>query len=364
MKKSFRIGKNWIIAENHKSLHFSYCTICFPFGSDEDPEGKSGMAHLLEHVLSFSLKRILPVFEFCHSYAVTNHKYIRLLFVIPVEDTVATIYQIVVNLFSDPIDSSYFDKQKLKVVYELLHTKKTDGINAIEQYEALNKGNFLRSPRPTGGIPSEVSSISLEEMENHYIRMIRNKGIVLCIATNSQVLGLIHENTFSMNDKLENQFTGNSEKYVIEGDQKPLVLSQNTYNTFSCIIDEKISMNQFNVLKVLSHIINDAGEDGKIYLVDYSREKRLYYTTKNQTSAEKELRKRILDLSEKDYQKAMRTFWLETSFDIGWSICELNLLFPQEKSAVLELEKWRETAIAETFKKEVLQLLWPGRDDT
>ena len=362
MKKEYRIGKNWIIAENHKSLHFSYCTICFPFGSDEDPDGKSGMAHLLEHVLSFSLKRILPVFEFCHSTAVTNHKYIRLLFIIPVEDTVATIYQILVNLFSDPIDSSYFDNQKLKVIYELLHTKKTDGINAIERYETLNKEIFLRPPRPVGGIPSEISTISLEEMEDHYIRMIRNKGIVVCIAASSQVLRIIHENTFSIEDKLGNRFCGNSEKYVIK--EKPLFFSQNAYTTFSCLINGKISMYQYIILKVLIHIINDAGEDGRIYLVDYSREKRLYYTTKNQTFPEEELRKRILALSEKDYQKALRTFWAETSFDIGWSICELNSLFPQEKSAVLELEKWRETAIAETFKKEVLQLLWPGREDT
>ncbi len=160
--------------------------IFFRVGAVDDPPGKSGLAHLLEHMM-FNGSRKFPEGEFDrileslggYSNAFTSYDYTGYYEVFPPSALERVLEMERDRLEALSLDPDSFEREKKVVLEERRLTVENSPEGFME--EVLNYISFLEHPyrRPLIGSRQEIISISLEDLKEFYFKYSPENSIVV-----------------------------------------------------------------------------------------------------------------------------------------------------------------------------------------
>lgn len=128
---------NWKILQIQRKLPFLVLELWIPYGAWDTEPGRSGEAHLAEHVLIGIIRRNLSFYEQVNSYGYTNSYRIRISWIMEPSRLQERIGAIVNDLSRAALDQKLFDQEKSKVIQEINTIKKTDSLTLVEEVEQI-----------------------------------------------------------------------------------------------------------------------------------------------------------------------------------------------------------------------------------
>jgi hypothetical protein len=146
-----------IISQPYSVMPFCGFELWIHFGAATDPEGMSGIAHFLEHLMCSAISKVDPYF-YHNMSASTSKDRIRIGGIFGsrhANEVIASILDCVINL---KVDDFYYSYQKQKVIYEIQHLNKAPILEYIETFET----NVLKTDgyeKSTFGLKDDIENI-------------------------------------------------------------------------------------------------------------------------------------------------------------------------------------------------------------
>lgn len=181
-------GLEVAVIENHKApviLQMLY----YKAGSVNDPKGKGGIAHLLEHMMFRGTKR-LPEDMFnrlTEKYGAENNAYTTYDRTVYYEFSDISKLELMMAMEAErmrglKMQPEAFAKERDIVLQERRQRFETNPVPLF--YETLNKLLWQNSPlsNPVSGSPEEISSLTLQDAETFYNRHYRPNNALLVLA--------------------------------------------------------------------------------------------------------------------------------------------------------------------------------------
>jgi zinc protease len=163
--------------------------VLFNIGGDQDPEGRSGLAHLVEHLYVTAAAGDVPsrtADAFFQQYragcnAQTGDRYTVVATVFPGEDLEKELAEAAARMGDLRITAAELDREKARLVEEV-----SNMFGRIPMLGALNNARELTRPTPRGGrkggVPEHVRGITLDEVQNHWKRYYKPGNARLVLA--------------------------------------------------------------------------------------------------------------------------------------------------------------------------------------
>lgn len=165
--------------------------VLYSIGEDQDPEGKSGLAHLIEHLYVTAAAgetKARTADEFMKRYpagwnAQTGDRYTVIATVFPKGDLEAELQEAGDRMQDLRITAADLDREKPRVIDEV-----TNMFEGHPQLIVQNQARERIRPSPLGGrkggLPDQVAGISLEEIEAQWERFYKPRNAALVVAGN------------------------------------------------------------------------------------------------------------------------------------------------------------------------------------
>ncbi|MDR3622811.1 MAG: pitrilysin family protein [Paludisphaera borealis] len=171
-----------------KGVRIVVCDLFYPVGSFDEPPGKSGIAHFLEHLLFKGTERFpkgridqLAFLAGGQANADTGEDRTHYWFSLPAEQ-----WELALEIEADRMVHAQFDPREVEAERQVIGEERardveTPLIRLDQTHQALS---YLRHPYrdPVIGWPEDLESIGAEDLESFYRRHYRPDGTVLVLA--------------------------------------------------------------------------------------------------------------------------------------------------------------------------------------
>lgn len=187
----FDNGLRAFVLENKVAPVFSYQT-WFNVGSRDEEEGKSGLAHLFEHMMFKGTKKNKPgIFDRSMESAgardlnaFTSFDYTAYVASLPVES-----FELVASLESDRMVGLSLTKEQFESEREVVRNERKQVMENNPEgriYEELQKLAYARHPygRPIIGFEKDLDAMSTKDCEDFYRTHYAPNNAVICVAGN------------------------------------------------------------------------------------------------------------------------------------------------------------------------------------
>ena len=163
--------------------------VLYKIGGDHDPEGRSGLAHLVEHLYVTAAAGAFPARTaeaFFQRYragcnAQTGDRYSVFATVFPKGDLEKELAEAAARMGELRITAPELDREKPRLLDEL-----SNMFGRIPSLGAINVARELIRPTPQGGrkggLPEQVKPITLEEVRAHCKRYYKPRNAILVLA--------------------------------------------------------------------------------------------------------------------------------------------------------------------------------------
>ncbi len=163
--------------------------VLYDIGSDHDPEGKSGLAHLVEHVYitaAAGKAKARTAQEFMQRYprgwnAQTGPLYTVIATVFPVTDLEKELEDAAARMKKLNVTQADLDREKPRIADELANM-----FDRIGHLAAMNRAREKVCPTPRGGrrggVPEQVAGITLEEVNDRLASYYKPNNAALILA--------------------------------------------------------------------------------------------------------------------------------------------------------------------------------------
>jgi zinc protease len=163
--------------------------VLYALGGDQDPEGRSGLAHLIEHVYvtaAAGSKKARMVEEYVKRYpagwnAQTGDRYTVIATVFAEKDLDPELQDAAARMGDLRVAAADLDREKPRVDAELANM-----FGRIPMLAASNQARELLRPTPRagrkGGVPEHIKSMTLEEVQDRWKRYYKPRNALLVIA--------------------------------------------------------------------------------------------------------------------------------------------------------------------------------------
>jgi zinc protease len=158
-------------------------------GGDHDPQGRSGLAHLVEHVYVTAAAGKAPartVDEFTKKYpggwnAQTGDRFTVISTVVPKDDLDKELRDAAARMSDLRVTAADLEREKPRILNEVANM-----FGRIPNLGALNNARELLRPTPRdgrkGGVPEHVKAATLKEVQQHWERYYKPRNAVLVVA--------------------------------------------------------------------------------------------------------------------------------------------------------------------------------------
>jgi zinc protease len=171
-----------------KGVRIAVCDLFYPVGSFDEPPGKSGIAHFLEHMLFKGTERFpkgridqLAFLAGGQANADTGEDRTHYWFSLPAEQ-----WELALEIEADRMVHAQFDPREVEAERQVIGEERARDLESplirLDQtHQALS---YLRHPYrdPVIGWPEDLSSIGAEDLEAFYRKHYRPDGAVLVLA--------------------------------------------------------------------------------------------------------------------------------------------------------------------------------------
>ncbi|MGO9914583.1 MAG: sigma-70 family RNA polymerase sigma factor [Isosphaeraceae bacterium] len=163
--------------------------VLYRIGGDHDPQGKSGLAHLVEHLYVTAAAGTEPARTadaFFQRYragcnAQTGDRYTVVATVFPQQDLESELAAAAARMADLRITAADFDREKTRLLDEVANM-----FGRIPALGAVNNARELIRPAPRGGrkggLPDDVATITLADVRAHWARFYKPKSAILVLA--------------------------------------------------------------------------------------------------------------------------------------------------------------------------------------
>jgi len=163
--------------------------VLFSVGGDQDPSDRSGLAHLVEHLYVTAAageERSRTANELIQHYpkgsnAQTGDRYTVIATVFPENNLEKELQDAAARMGDLRITESDLEREKPRVLEELANM-----FGRIPSLGACNRARELARPTPRqgrkGGVPDQLKSISLKEIQDYWRRYYKPKNAILVLA--------------------------------------------------------------------------------------------------------------------------------------------------------------------------------------
>jgi hypothetical protein len=165
---------------------FNDIEIWFHFGSADDPESKSGLAHFIEHLLVFEKIRIIDLFATHNFLASTSKEKIKLSIKTGRAKTFVLLKELMVYAIDFTPRNFYFEYHRQKIIREILYQKKAPIYDFIVEAEK-NIFSYNSYKNLTPGTIEGVNSIDIGIARHHLLNMLATSGITISITGKTDI---------------------------------------------------------------------------------------------------------------------------------------------------------------------------------
>jgi zinc protease len=163
--------------------------VLYNLGGDHDPPGRSGLAHLVEHLYITAAAGAAPARTteaFFQRYragcnAQTGDRYTVIATVFPKGDLEKELTEAAARMDNLRITAADFDREKRRLLDEVANM-----FGRIPTLGAVNVARELIRPTPRGGrkggLPEHVNAITLDEVRTHWKRYYKPRNALLVLA--------------------------------------------------------------------------------------------------------------------------------------------------------------------------------------
>ncbi len=163
--------------------------VLYKLGGDHDPQGRSGLAHLVEHVYVTAAAGSAPARSadaFLQSYpsgcnAQTGERHTVIATVFPKADLEKELTEAAARMGDLRIMAADLDREKPRLLAELANM-----FGRIPALGALNHARELIRPAPRGGrkggLPEHVQAMTLDDVKTHWARYYKPRNAILVLA--------------------------------------------------------------------------------------------------------------------------------------------------------------------------------------
>lgn len=155
------------------------------FGAADDPIGRSGIAHFLEHLLYCSLDEINPYLCYNRS-ASTSKDRIRFGGTFGCEHAVEIVNKIIDSIFNFEIAAYHFEFQKQKVLHEINYLVKAPILEYVDFFEKKATNPLYGYSKSTFGLAADVESIDYQFAKKYWQTNLY-KGITISLTGNLDI---------------------------------------------------------------------------------------------------------------------------------------------------------------------------------
>ncbi|WP_165248653.1 M16 family metallopeptidase [Paludisphaera soli] len=171
-----------------KGVRIVVCDLFYPVGSFDEPPGKSGIAHFLEHMLFKGTERFpkgsIDQMAFVaggQANADTGEDRTHYWFSLP-----ADRWELALEIEADRMTSARFDPREVEAERQVVGEERArDAESALARLEQNHQAlSYLRHPyrNPVLGWPRDLASITVDDLEAFYRRHYRPDGAVVVFA--------------------------------------------------------------------------------------------------------------------------------------------------------------------------------------
>jgi zinc protease len=163
--------------------------VLYNVGGDHDPEGRSGLAHLVEHVYVTAAAGKEPartVDEFAKKYpggwnAQTGDRFTVIATTVPKADLDRELRDAAARMGDLRVTDADLEREKPRILDEVANM-----FGRIPSLGALNNARELLRPTPRdgrkGGVPEHVKAATLKEVQQHWERYYKPRNATLVLA--------------------------------------------------------------------------------------------------------------------------------------------------------------------------------------
>ncbi|APW60295.1 sigma-70 family RNA polymerase sigma factor [Paludisphaera borealis] len=163
--------------------------VLYNVGGDHDPEGRSGLAHIVEHIYVTAKAGETPArsaVDFFRSYqagcnAQTGDRYTAVATVFPSEQLDDELRQAAARMSELTITASDLDRERPRLLDEVANM-----FERVPSLAAQNNARELVRPTPRGGrrggLPAQVQALPLDDVRAHWKRYYKPRNAVLAAA--------------------------------------------------------------------------------------------------------------------------------------------------------------------------------------
>ncbi len=163
--------------------------VLYSLGGDHDPEGRSGLAHMLEHLYVTApagAAKMRPAEQIMKRYpggwnAQTGDRYTVIATVFPAKDLEQELQDAAARMGDLRVTAADLQREKPRVLDELANM-----FGRLPQLGAMNTARELVRPTPLGGRkggqPEHVRAITLQEVQERWQRYYKPRNALLVIA--------------------------------------------------------------------------------------------------------------------------------------------------------------------------------------
>jgi zinc protease len=205
-----------------KGVRIAVCDLFHPVGSFDEPPGKTGIAHFLEHMLFKGTERFpkgsidqLAFVAGGQANADTGEDRTHYWFSLP-----ADRWELALEIEADRMTSARFDPHEVEAERQVVGEERARDVeSALARLDQTHQAlSYLRHPyrNPVLGWPRDLASITVEDLEAFYRRHYRPDGAVLVFAGDVDPKRVI--------DRVEERFGAippGRPKVHFEGDEPP-----------------------------------------------------------------------------------------------------------------------------------------------
>jgi zinc protease len=163
--------------------------VLYKLGTDQDPQGRSGLAHLVEHVYVTAAASAVPARTadaFFQRYpsgcnAQTGERYTVVATVFPKADLEQELTEAAARMVDLHITAADLEREKPRLLEELANM-----FGRIPALGAVNNARELIRPAPRegrkGGLPEHVQAMTLDDVKTHWARYYKPRNAILVLA--------------------------------------------------------------------------------------------------------------------------------------------------------------------------------------
>jgi len=177
-----------VLALPRKGVRIVVCDLFYPVGSYDEPPGKSGIAHFLEHMLFKGTERFpkgridqLAFIAGGQANADTSEDRTHYWFSLPAEQ-----WELALEIEADRMSNARFDPREVEAERQVIGEERArDNESPLARLEQTHQAlSYLRHPyrNPVIGWPLDLASITAEDLEAFHHRHYRPDGTTLVLA--------------------------------------------------------------------------------------------------------------------------------------------------------------------------------------